>query len=144
MARYGQVHPLLVNISWEITQPPENAKLLLGPTMHKRPISEQDWQQVMLPGLDFSIFYPFARYGEFDTEIPYEAGGQPITLLDLLTTIYEFYQEPIPANELAQLLEDETTYTPDMTRRIDAMLGLVFIESLTPVGNDGYQLNLAS
>ena len=146
MATRGQATPLLTNIVWSINQPVEKATMTVSPT-RVRPLSQRELQQVILPGSNFSIVYPFARYGEIDPTIPYDTDGQPVTLLDLLSTISDFYQERIPQNELDYLQEeeeDEILYTPDLKKRIDAMFDLVFVESLQPLGNDIYQLNLGS
>ncbi len=131
-------------INWSIDVVPQRLKIYAGP-QHMRNPQNKDWQEEILPGRNFSIIYPFARYGEINPTIPYEAEGQPVTLLDLLTTIYEFYQEPIPINEKLILHEeDPDIYTPDLEKRIDAMFSLTFFEGIDRVGQDTYRLRLSS
>ena len=136
--------PLLDNILWSINQPYMEAKIITEQG-DVRPITNQEWQQVILPGRNFTIVYPFAGYHELDQTIPYDAEGQPVTLLDLLATIYEFYQEPIPQGELTQLIKEEPAiYKANFNKRLAAMIRKVNLESLDRLGKDLYGLNLRS
>lgn len=133
----------LPNLSWGIDFSPRRAKINVAPGFIRNP-QDADWQQEILPGRNFSIIYPFARYEEINPTIPYEAEGQPVTLLDLLSTIYDFYQEPIPQNELNILIQEDPEIYSDAVKRLDAMFSLTFFEGLESVGNDVYRLKLGS
>lgn len=134
---------ILENINWGIDRSPRLAKIQTAPGFIRNP-QDKDWRQVVLPSTSFTIIYPFARYDEIEQVIPYDTEGQPVTLLDLLTTIYEFYQEIIPPNELATLIQEDPEIYSDVVKRIDAMYSLTFFEGLRSVGNNTYRLSLGS
>ena len=137
--------PLLTNLGWAINQPVERAKVAVGLT-DSRSIRPEEWQQVILPGRNFSIMYPFGYQANYNINIPYDTEGQPITLLDLLSTIYDFYQESVDIDEFGQVrdVNDKTYKKWDVVTRAYAMRNLRYFESLTPLGNDVYRLNLAT
>lgn len=138
MALYHQNRNLLNEISWEIYEGPlDNATIFRGNDFI--PLTEHQWQQVVLPGRDFRIIYPVTRYYEHTMTVVYEAQGQPVTTLDLLTSIYEFYQELLSDEDIINFeLED------DAVTRLDGLDNLISFEGLTETSPNTYRLNLAS
>ena len=143
---------LINKISWNLIDPPQEDAEIKDDNGNYRPLLPQEWQQVVLPGQNFIIEYPFARYNELDPEIPYETDRIPVTLLELLTTIYLFYQEPLPQDEL-NLIRQKASEEGDgdlyhdrpINRRIDVMYGLVEFEGVQQGTKRGtYLLNLGS
>lgn len=141
----------LEQIIWNVDLPVEEAEVFpINPDEEPHLLRPDELATVVLPGNDFKIIFPFARYEEIEQIIPYAAEGQPVTLHDLLLTIYLFYQEPIPANELRKLKQTTRTFGIDediydnVVKRIDAMYGLVHFEGLILETPNVYSLHLGS
>lgn len=122
---------LLDNIDWSIrTRPTPNLV--------------DDWTQVILPGRDFTIIYKIPipdpetgddAYQLVDMQVPYAAEGQPVTIADLLTSIYEFYQEPLDK-------KDPFYEPPQFTKRGDSMGDEHQFVGLEEVAPNTYNLEL--
>ena len=121
---------LLRNIKWSVSEKPT-------------PDLVKDWTQVVLPGEDFKIIYPVGvpdpeeddLFQLVDLEIPYQAEGQPVTIVDLLTTIYEFYQEPLSH-------DDPLRNPPDFVKRSDPIGDQTAFNYFNQVGVNKYKLSL--
>ena len=91
-------HNILEGINWIITQPTEDTEY------NNKPIEEDTWQRIILSKNNFIIQYPISEYGEETIDVLHETDGQPVTLLDLLTTIHEFYTEDLSDEIREQIL----------------------------------------
>lgn len=131
----------LSDFDWDISVPPrEGVKWI--PKGKLADLSEFHWRGPYFGNKNFTITYPFGRYSEFDPIIPYDAEGKGISIEDMLTTIYEYYQEPIPPQELKMFREEG--YEEPFNKRIDVMNNLVRFEGLTEIAPRDFVLNLGS
>ncbi len=134
------------DISWNMEFPPrENAEFYDEEDIENegRPLTLREWQRVVLPGRNFTIVYNLTPYREERARILYETDGQPVTLLDLLTSIYEFYQEPLSQQEVARYKQEgyiPEDYDEPINKRIDALIGKTFFVSLDKEGNNVYEI----
>lgn len=78
---------LLTDIEWDVTKSPGTAKLLRS--RREIPLTKADRRKEVLPINPFDIIYPI--FTDRNIRIPYDPEGIPVTLDDLLTTIYNFY-----------------------------------------------------
>ena len=131
---------ILEDIYWDITLPPRQEARIIDIVI--LPIEEDTWRRVILPGNNFTIIYPLGIDYDISPIVPYEAEGTPVTLEDLLTTIYEYYQELILPDELRELTED-ANYTKPFNHRYDAIKDDWF-RSLEQVSPNVYKLNLGN
>lgn len=69
----------------------------------------------------------FDTYDKFVT-VDYKVEGKPVTLLDLLTTIYEFYQESLPVDQ--------------KQRYVDTIESNSYLSDLFEIGPNQYRLDL--
>lgn len=131
MANLDFFQNLIQELEWNIRVPPTAA---LTP----------DWERVVLPGRNFTIIYKIAipdpetgddAYQLADMAVPYEADGQPVTVADLLSTIYDFYQEPLDKN-------DPFYNPPEFERRNNPLGDEVELVSFEQVAPDKYEIGL--
>lgn len=139
----------LDEIFWDINKDPEEAAYFPEGAKTEYPITQQQFATVVLPGRDFTLILPFARFDEIEKYVLFQTDGAPVTLHDLLLSIYLFYQEEIPNDEMLELIrisvedgEDEK-YSDD-EKRIDAMKNLIIFEGVVEVSPNVYRLNLGS
>ena len=131
----------LPDIYWDISKSPQENVLIRDQIAYSP--TEEQWEKIVLPKNKFEIEYPFARYNETNLVITYETEGDPITLLDLLTIIHEFYQEEISVEELTFLQgHDRDEIYGDVVKRIDAMNVLVDFSGLEQISDHCYKLVL--
>ena len=122
---------LLDGIMWQVTDPYEEADLHHGYDVIY-------WDSVVLPRHNFVLKYPiFIRdpdegYINESQEIPYNTDGQPVTVRDLLATIYNFYQEPVN--------HTDTRFDPEHVTKGDTLLGFARFEGLTQTGLNSYEV----
>lgn len=126
-------HTLLDNITWNMEFPPrQDAQLVVRD--ETRPIGLQVWKGVVFSPDNFTIIYPMAPYDEETVTINYETDGQAVSLLDLLTSIYEFYQEPLSQGDLNKLLRHHDLREGEvLEKRINALLGRTYFLGLDVV-----------
>ena len=99
---------IIDRIDWDVTKMPTKAEITEVSRFQETPrdrnyrsLTSEEWQRIVLPEADFVISYPDGSDPNFDyLPTSYETDGLPVTLLDLLTTIYNFYQEKIPGTEI--------------------------------------------
>lgn len=133
------------DVSWNMELPPrENAEFYDEEDIDNvgRPLTLREWQRVVLPGRNFSIIYNLTPYREEKATILYETDGQPVTLLDLFASIYDFYQEPLSRQEAARYKQEG--YLPEdyepLEKRIDALAGKTFFVSFDKEKNNIYTI----
>lgn len=126
---------LLNNLDWIVRDKPTSG---LTP----------EWENIVLPGRDFTIIYKItvpptpedeeeigAEYSLADFPVLYQAEEQPIAVADLLTSIYEFYQEP--------LLKTDPFYKAiKVTKRGQALFDEALFAGLEEVSPDTYAIQL--
>ena len=122
---------LIENLGWNVRQEPTEELT-------------KNWEEQVLPGHNFSIIYKVGipdpetgddAYQLVAMEVPYETEGQPLAVADLLTTIYNFYQEPLDRN-------DPLRKPPRYTKRSDPIGDEVIFERLEEVAPNRYELTL--
>lgn len=106
------------------------------------PVAEEMWKRVVLPGKNFSLVYTYPRYDEINPTIPYETDGIPVTLEDLFTTIYNFYQEPIPPEDREIIRGNYDQDAEPLIKRIDVMNNRDTFFGMTEVSPNTYSLKL--
>ena len=125
---------LLDGIMWRVYEPIEEADLHHG-------YNEIAWDEVILPADNFIIEYLIVSLNPDDEEgaevekflsIPYETDGQPVTVRDLMTTIYNFYQEPVDPKD--------GPYGEEVVTKGDTIYGWAKLEDFKPVGLNRYRL----
>lgn len=128
---------IVTNVSWNMEFPPqEDAR-----DERDRPLTQGRWLLRVLSADNFNIVYPITPYDEEKITVPYDPQGQPVTLLDLLTTIYEFYQEPLSQDDLNLLLiHHEPNEDEPLKTRLDALLGRTIFLSLDRDSPHTYRL----
>lgn len=131
---------IITDIYWNMEFPPRQ-KAQIVRDEDARPVGLDRWKAVVMIGDNFNIIYPMTPYDEETMTVPYEAEGQPVTLLDLLTTIYDFYQEPLLQQDPNLLLRHhQPRQNKHLTKRIDGLLGRTYFLGLDQVDVSTYQL----
>ena len=130
---------LLDNIYWDINFPPRKRAVTQIPNGGQMAISKDQWRQVVLPARNFTLIYPVGRYGRHEITVPYGTDEQAITTEDILTTIYEFYQEPFPLVDINRFGYEEPPYSQG-----DALDDLHHLQGLLKTAPDTYYLQLSS
>ncbi len=135
---------LLNQISWLIVRPPEEATI-----GEDEEISDQQWRQVVLPGHDFILRYPINGYPEETIAVLYQTDRQPVTLLDLLTSINDFYAEDLTEEVRAEIVAVypnafEIEESERVRDRADLLRMRDIFQGLTQVGPNEYRVNLAT
>lgn len=127
-------------VSWKIYKHPTRANEF---TREKEtpfvPLSDKLKNTIVLPGRNFTIVYPAARNTDREIREYYDAGGEPLTVNDLLYTLYTFYQQPVTKDEIKKW-----EYPKDAKTLADGMEGLHFFEGLVEISPDVYGLELGS
>lgn len=136
---------LLKEISWIVVSPPRETAAI----GEDENITDEQWQQVILPGRDFILRYPITGYPEQTVKVLYQTEGQPVTLLDLLSSIQEFYAEDLTDEVRAEVLAIDPNALEiadyEIVNDRGDLLGMRNIfEGLVQVGPNEYQVDLAT
>jgi hypothetical protein len=134
-----EVYPtFLPNILWDLRHPPSKAKFKSG----KIP-SEEEWGKIILPATNFSLIYPLDTSPQNLEQactmtlmtVEYLTQGKPVTLRDLLESIFSFYQEPITP------LERRNYNFPRTYRyKLDTLADATYLFNLIQVEENKYRL----
>lgn len=130
----------LEDIHWDVTNEPESARI----TWNFTRLSDTDLQRFVLPGRPFTIEFPASRYGSNKIIEEFDPEGIPVTVEDLLNTIYNVYQQPITPADVANLQADvmDAEYLDGALIIGDLLGGLVDFAGLGLIGPDYYVLGL--
>lgn len=122
------MEPILQNISWNIRDDPQKALLMQGGQLI--PIPTKLKQKYIFPARSIIITYSIGPIG-YEVDMTYELTA-PITLDDLLFTLYTFYQSELTAEDITALIEegliDSNSTKP--IRAIDVMGTMTNFEGL--------------
>ncbi len=103
-------------------------------------------------GKEVKLYFPRDRYAEMDYEKRVYKSERNFTPEQVLTFVYNFYQEPITEKEYEAMVEEEAEHIEDYTLQdvqnkkvlhIDLMGSLIFFEGFIN-RHGGYILNLGS
>lgn len=131
---------ILPDLYWEVTTLPEEARW--GPDM--APLTNRQLQQVVFPGQPFTMVFPASRYGSNMITERFNPEGIPVTVADLLNTIYEFYQQPITQADIRNVQQDEedVLHLQGAENLGDLLGGLIDFSGIWTIGENHYELNL--
>lgn len=123
-----QVNPIFKEVVWMINidpMDPDAGVSILDENDDAIEPPQEFLEQQVLPGRNFSIIYPIDYELKRTMTVAYDPEGQPVTLLDLLTSIYQFYDEPLGQGT-----------------RVDKMSGTIYFDDFVSVRPDVYRLKL--
>lgn len=143
----------LTNISWMVTDEPEEASVYDGSNNDFRPLTDNEWNNVH--HVDHNTAYiivPLSRFREVTDVIPI---NRKITAHDVISKVYEFYHTPLTKEKLDDVksFPDDLGYTKNVMKMaaegkevcyVDLRGAAIYFEGIQRVSGNVYKLNLGS
>lgn len=130
----------LGEVAWNIINDPNTV-------LQKLPSEEKN--RIIIPAGKFQLIYPLGTYSDLNVAVNYNPIA-PVTLQQLLRTIYDFYQGPITPEDIDGIKETEDQEDIDAigtfpdNKLANLLFSNISLDAIEQVENNQYQVIISS
>lgn len=141
------------NISWLVTDKPEEATTYDSNKKEFRPLTDDEWNNVHQVDNNTSyLIVPLTRFRDVSEVIPI---NREITARDVISKVYEFYHTPLTKEKLDDIIKypDSLGYNSDALKMakkgkdvcyVDLRGAAIYFEGIQRVSSNVYKLHFGS
>lgn len=143
----------LNNISWLVTDKPQEATIYDNNKNNFRPLTDDEWNNVHHVDINTAyLIVPLTRFRDVSEVIPI---NREITAQDVITKVYEFYHTPLTKKKLDDMIKypDDLGYKSDALKMakkgqdvcyVDLRGAAIYFEGIQRVSGNVYKLHFGS